>query len=196
MLEARTSSSGATGRNGGHTKHASYRDFVDNCRSEGELEASKIARLEYDCMKAVHAFARAHSIACDSWEGDTVDVFYDEDQMLKAKDAVIQMKRVLGENDPVAAYTFWSADETRSRFLAAGSLGAVSYAAGSLSAYKFAIGILCLALEKGLNLQTDTPALKIAQSYRNGFRWMVQTSRGIVHTQKIILATNGYTAHL
>ena len=196
MLEARTACSGATGRNGGHTKHASYREFVDNCKSEGSLEASKIARLEYDCMKAVHAFARTHSIECDSLEGDTVDVFYDEGQMLKARKAVAEMKRVLGENDPVAAYTFWSADETRSRFLAEGSLGAVSYAAGSLSAYRFAIGILRLALEKGLNLQCGTSAMEIAQSDRNGFSWMVQTPRGTVHTQKLVLATNGYTARL
>lgn len=58
MPEARTACSGATGRNGGHTKHASYRSFIDNTRTHGEEEAARIARLEYRYMKAVHAFAR------------------------------------------------------------------------------------------------------------------------------------------
>ena len=196
MLEARAASSGATGRNGGHTKHASYRDFVDNCNSEGELEASKIARLEHDCMKAVHAFSRKYGIECDSWEGDTADVIYDEEQMIKARKGVSEMKRVLGEDDPVARYTFWDADETRRRFRAEESLGACTYAAGSLSAYKFTIGVLRLALEKGMNLQTGTPATTITRSDKDNFDWMVETARGTVYAKNVVLATNGYTAHL
>ena len=196
LLEARTASSGATGRNGGHTKHASYREFIDNCKFVGDAEASKIARLEYECMKAVHAFSRKYGIDCDSWEGETVDVFYDKAQMTKARRSVTEMKRLLGEDDPVAKYTFWNADETRLHFHAEGSLGACTYAAGSLSAYKFTIGVLRLALERGLNLQTDTSATAVTRSDKDSFDWMVHTSRGTVYAKKAVLATNGYTAYL
>ena len=195
LLEARTACSGATGRNGGHTKHASYREFLDNVKLYGEAEAAKIVRFEYSCMKAVHAFARELTIQCDSWEGDTVDVIYDHWQWEKAKKAVDEIRRVLGDDDPAARYTFWDAEQTEKKFLTEGSLGAVSYEAGSLSAYKFVIGVLSLAVSKGLNLQTETPALAIAKR-KGQTGWFVQTPRGEIKAEKVLLATNGYTAHL
>lgn len=105
-LEARIACSGATGRNGGHTKCASYRAFMDNICTLSEDQAAKIARLEYNCMKSVHMFAKEKSIECDSWEGDTVDIIYDNRQWKEAKTAVSEIKRLLGSNDPAARYTF------------------------------------------------------------------------------------------
>ena len=196
MLEARAACSGATGRNGGHTKCASYRSFMDNMENLGEKEAARIARFEYNCMKAVHAFAANHQIQCDSWQGDTVDVVYDEGQWRRAKTAVAEIKRILGDEDPAARYCFWNSEEVEHRFLASSALGAVSYEAGSLSAYKFAIGVLNLALEKGLNLHTQTPALDIARASTPKDEWLIDTPRGSVRSEIVILATNGYTAHL
>ena len=195
MLEARTACSGATGRNGGHTKHGSYRSFLDNLRTYGEEEAARIARFEHRCLKAVHAFARNHHIECDSWEGDTVDVIYDLWEWNRAKAAVDEMRRVLGNDDPAAKYTFWNAEEASDKFLTTDSYGALSYEAGSLSAYKFVVGMLNLALDKGLNLQTETPVLKVVKNYTTD-EWTVETSRGSVKAKKVILATNGYSAHL
>ena len=193
LLEARTACSGATGRNGGHTKCASYRSFLENVDALGELEAAKIVRYEYACMKAVHAFAREHGIECDSWEGDTVDVIYDEDQWKLAKHAVVEIQKVLGMSDPASVYHFWDTNEAETKYLTPGAFGAVSYEAGSLSPYKFVISVLRLALEKGLNLQTNTPALSMRASEKG---WIVETSRGVISAEKVILATNGYTAHL
>ena len=193
MLEARGACSGATGRNGGHTKPASYRAFTDNVATLGEEEAARIVRFEYDCMKAVHAFSRTHNIACDSWEGDTVDIIYDEDQWRKAQEAVNEMRRVLGPDDPAVRYCFWSASETEDKFLCRGAMGAVTYEAGSLSAYKFVSGVLELCLDKGLNLQTQTAATCVK---KEGRFWIVETVRGSIRAEKVILATNGYTAHL
>ena len=193
MLEARTACSGATGRNGGHTKCASYRSFLDNVENLGEEEAAKIVRFEYACMKAVHAFAKEKQIECDSWEGDTVDVVYDEGQWRFAKEAIARMQRVLGEDDPVARYRFWDSGEAEKKFLTKDAVGAISYEAGSLSAYKFVVGVLVLAIEKGLNLQTETPALSVVKG-PNG--WVVETSRGVIEAKRVVLATNGYTAHL
>ena len=196
VLEARTACSGATGRNGGHTKCVAYREILDNVKDLGEEEAAKIARLGYSCMKKTHAFAREHGIECDSWQGDTVDVIYDQGQWDKAQHAVAELKRILGDKDPVAGYKFWDAREAEEKFLAQGSLGAVSYEAGSLSAYKFVIGVLALALEKGLNLQTETPATKIAKGENGRRGWIVETPRGAIEAERVVLATNGYTAHL
>ena len=196
MLEARTSCSGATGRNGGHTKAASYRAFLDNVQDQGEEEAAKIARFEYKNIKAVHAFIREHRIDCDSWEGDTVDIIYDTSQWNRAEKAISAMKRILGEDDLAAQYTFHSASETAEKFSTEGAMGSVSYEAGSINAYKFVVGILELALTRGLNLQTETPALKISRSSGGTSRWTVETPRGSIGAERVIMATNGYTAFL
>jgi len=48
--------------------------------------------------------------------------------------------------------------------------------------------------KRTFNLQTNTPATHL-QSLQNG-SWIIHTPRGMVSTQKILLATNAYTSHL
>ena len=193
LIEARTASSSASGRNGGHTKCASYRSFLSNVDSLGVEEAVRIARFEFDTMRAVHAFAREHGIDCDSWQGDTVDIIYDEDEWRLAKVSVCKLQEALGPHDPAARYVFWTADETEKKFSTPNALGAVSYEAGSLSAYKFVVGVLKLALDRGLKLHAETPATALN---RTDGGWVVETPRGSITAEKVVLATNGYTAHL
>ena len=96
----------------------------------------------------------------------------------------------------VAKYTSWGKEEAREKFYVKGEecVGAISYEAGSLSAYKFVIGVLKMALKKGLELFTNTPATKVEKG-EDGI-WCVQTSRGVVRAKRVVLATNGYTAFL
>lgn len=196
MLEARQACSGATGRNGGHTKAASYRSFSDNAAALGKATAVKIARLELANIKAVHAFAKEHSIACDSNPCTTVDIIYDEGHWKQAQDAVAAMREALGPEDQASEYTFHDKEEVKTKLFCKGdeAQGAVSYFAGSLSAYKLVIGVLKLALERSLNLQTNTPALELIK--RPDGSWDVQTPQGIITAKRVVLATNGYTAHL
>ncbi|OTB09447.1 hypothetical protein M426DRAFT_70712 [Hypoxylon sp. CI-4A] len=198
MLEARQACSGATGRNGGHTKAASYRTFLDHEEALGTEAAVKIARLELANIRAVHAFAREHGIECDSNPGDTVDVVYDPAQWKLDQRAVKAMQDAMPDED-ASVYTIHSAEEMRDKFFCGrggdeGVCGGVSYEAGSLSAYKFGIGVLKLCLAKGLNLQTNTPALDLEKL--DGGGWNVKTSRGSIRAQRVVLATNGYTASL
>jgi glycine/D-amino acid oxidase-like deaminating enzyme len=68
--------------------------------------------------------------------------------------------------------------------------------AAKLSPYKLVSWLLERAVkESGLNLQTSTPALSIAPSSTEG-KWDVKTARGTITTSQILVATNGYTAHL
>lgn len=148
----------------------------------------------------MHSFAAEHGIPCDSLPCRTVDVIYDEPHWREAHEAVEAMRRVLGPDDPAAEYAFHDADEARTRFLCAGAdpdpVGAVSYAAGSISAYGFAVGVLRLALRRGLNLQTGTPAVSLRRCPDGSGRWEVDTPRGRVVAGRVVLATNGYSAYL
>ena len=199
LLEARQACSGATGRNGGHTKAASYRQFLDHEREFGLEEAIKIARLEYDNIKATHAFAREHNVDCASTECQTVDVCYSQREFVYGVQAIGRMRDVLPEGDPVREYKIHDPETTAQDFLCPGSVGSFEYFAGSLSAYDFTIGVLKLCLEKGLNLQTNTPAESILQKVPSGngpITYNVSTPRGKIVTTNLILATNGYTAHI
>ncbi|KAL5315388.1 hypothetical protein ACEPPN_016255 [Leptodophora sp. 'Broadleaf-Isolate-01'] len=198
MLEARQACSGATGRNGGHTKAASYRTFLANS-SISHATAVKIARLEYATIKAVHAFAATHDIDCDSWTGDTVDVIYDKGQWeasLKGIEALQAAFKGEHDEETVGRYHVWSAEEAREKWFVDGEdvVGAVSYEAGSLSAYKFVVGVLKLCLKMGLELYTNTAATKLERG-ADGL-WGVKTARGMVKARRVVLATNGYTAFL
>lgn len=206
---------------GGHTKAASYRSFLDNAKNLGAAAAAQIARLELANINAVHAFARAHAVDCDSHPCTTVDVIYDDAHWREAHEAVDAMRGALGADDPAAQYTFHDPDkdeeeELATRFhcggggVAAGTddaapVGGVSYAAGSISGYKLGVGVLRLALQKGLNLQTNTPATRLTRLMRShggsdddghSSCWEVITPRGRIVADRVVLATNGYTAHL
>ncbi|KAI1472933.1 FAD dependent oxidoreductase [Daldinia caldariorum] len=197
MLEARQACSGATGRNGGHTKAASYLSFLMHEKQHGTAMAAKIARLELANIRAVHAFAREHGIDCDSHPCTTVDVVYNAERWEFDQRAVEAMQDAM-PGDDASVYAVHGAEEMRSKFFCGsggdeGVYGGLSYEAGSLNSYKFAIGVLKLCLEKGLNLHTNTPALNLEKLESGG--WKVKTSRGSIYAQKMVLATNGYTAN-
>ncbi|KAI1323890.1 FAD dependent oxidoreductase [Xylariaceae sp. FL0255] len=194
MLEARTACSGATGRNGGHTKAASYRTFAHHASHQGMAEAAKIARLELANIRAVHTFAAKHGIDCDSHPCTTVDAVYDREQFARDVRAVRDLQDALGQEDDAAVYEIQDAEEMASRFFCPGVAGGISYEAGNINAYKFTIGVLRLCLSLGLNLQTQTPATAIER--RDDGSWTVETPRGTIIARRLVLATNGYTAHL
>jgi len=187
---------------GGHTKAASYHSFPTNLHAVGIDEAVKIAKLEYDNIKATHSFAREMDVQCDSWEGETLDVFYDEGQLESAKRAVQMIRDAVGVGAEIdgtvawAKYSIWNSDEVRAKSGVDGEevVGGVSYYAGSIHAYKFVCGVLKLCLGMGMKLFTETPVLDIRRAVDG--MWMVETSEGIVRASRVILATNAYTAFL
>ena len=182
---------------GGHTKAGSYRSFYDNVQAIGPAEAIKVARLEYNTLKAVHTFSRLHGIDCESATRDTVDIVYDQGQWNDAVRSIELMRKFMPEDlEGAAQYSLHNAEETRDRFLCKGdeALGAIQYQAGSISAYKFVIGLLKLCIEKSLNLQTNTPATTL-QRDADGY-WKVETPRGTIRAKRVVLATNGYTGYL
>lgn len=185
-----------TGSIGGHTKAASYHTFLGHASSHGLAEAVKIARLEYNTIKSLHAFARENNIDCDLFSGDTVDVFYDKEQWQNAQASIASMRSAMPEDlDRAAKYEFWSAKAAEERFHVRGEkcVGAVTYEAGSLSAYRFVIGMLKLCLGMGMQLYTNTPATNFE---RLEDHWRVFTNRGVIKAKRVVLATNAYTAFL
>lgn len=190
---------------GGHTKAASYRTFLHHAKEHGTDEAVKVAKLELENIRALHAFAHEHAIDCDSHPCQTVDIVYDAAQWKEDQRAVQAMRDAM-PGHPASEYLLHTDGDIRDKFYCGHGgdediAGGVSYEAGSMSSYRFAIGVLKMCLEGDLNLQTNTPVHGLAKTTDgdgdgDGDYWRVETTRGTINAQKVILATNGYTAHL
>jgi len=184
---------------GGHTKARSYQSFPSHIRSHGLEEARKISRLEYANIVATHELAKELDILCESRPCETVDIAYDEHTFQFGVLAIEMMRMTMDPNEGAACYKIFNGEEATERFLVPGAVGAFQYAAGSINAYKFTIGLLKVCLSIGLHLHTKTAVESIKQttpSATGGFRYEISTSEGVISTNTVILATNGYTAHL
>ncbi|KAF2492465.1 FAD dependent oxidoreductase-like protein [Lophium mytilinum] len=214
MLEARTACGGASGRNGGHTKAASYRTYATHASELGKAEALRIARLEHANILATHVFAKEHGIECENALCETVDIVYDRATFEQGVAAVKMIEADVTpeerEDGGVGAYKIWGKEVAMEKFWVAGTnespavtgkeevVGAISYLAGRLSAYKFVVGVLGLCVKKGMGLFTHTPALEIkpVHNAKDEYRWEIRTVRGTVRAKNVVVTTNGYTANL
>ena len=215
MLEARTASSGATGRNGGHCRAGRYLSFADDVAKDGVDEALKLEELENANVYNVAQLISKLDIPCDLKEVETVDAFMDPVQWeaalacLKARDdiranSVISPDQVKSANGPMAQeYKVWHAKEAREKLMFPNVVGAIAYRAYTLSPYKFVCWLLEWNVKQGMNLQTNTLVTSVEPSQISSStstsvspQWKVQTARGTVQARHVILATNAYTGAL
>lgn len=206
MLEARTAASGASGRNGGHCRPGWWAHFRAYATALGEGEALKLERHEEQTVADVAAFVRDHDVANDFQSVETMDVFTTESAFddalarLAFRDAV--RERTPGDTGPKVPKKVWRGEEARAHLGMPHIVGAITYPAHAQNPYLLVCRMLELALDKGLNLQTNTSALAVheikeaAESGEAGARWTVQTDRGDVRARTVVLATNAYTNSL
>ncbi|KAJ4990331.1 FAD dependent oxidoreductase [Stagonosporopsis vannaccii] len=217
MLEAREICSGATGRNGGHTKAASYRSFLQHSEELGKEEALKIARMEYDNIIETHRLAEALKIDCENNLCKTVDIIYDKPTFELGKQAIQALRTSVKEEETQSGMMAWynvheDVEAVSQHFRVnienvnptLGNVeeiaGAFEYMAGRVHAYRFVTGVLEECVKMGLQICTNTPVSKLRPS-RNArntseIMWEVVTENDSLSTRGVILATNGYTPFL
>ncbi|KAF1928030.1 FAD dependent oxidoreductase [Didymella exigua CBS 183.55] len=213
MLEAREICSGATGRNGGHTKAASYRSYLQHTEESGKEEALKVARLEYDTIIETHRLAEELKIDCENELCKTVDIVYDKSTFELGKIAVHALRADAKDEEKaegkMAWYNIRENVETISKHFRISAknenpvieddetvAGSFEYTAGRLNAYRFTTGVLTECVNMGLRICTNTPVLEIKPGMdASNFMWDVVTSEGCgaFLALSVILATNGYT---
>lgn len=216
MLEAREICSGATGRNGGHTKAASYRSYLQHTEELGKEEALKIARLEYDNIVETHRLAEELGIDCENKLCKTVDIIYDKPTFELGELAILALLADVKDEEKEAGKMAWynirkNVDTISEHFrvnaenghpvIGEGEavVGAFEYLAGRVHAYRFTTGVLAECVKLGLQIYTNTPVLKIEPKMDQAdFTWDVVTSDSShpISASNVVLATNGYTALL
>jgi glycine/D-amino acid oxidase-like deaminating enzyme len=179
-----------------------YIRFEEDVEKFGEAEASFVQKLEETNVQNVKELIAKLGIECD-WrervgtEIYTCPVFWSK--VLAALKYRDEYAKKVGM-EFLEKFEIWSAKETKERLLVADSVGSIHFKAYTLQPYVFVCALLELCLAKGLNLQTNTPVTKIFQNpeQKAGSEdpWIVQTDRGNISAEKIILATNAYTGML
>lgn len=216
MIDAREICSGATGRNGGHTKAASYRTYLQHKEELGKEEALRIARLEYANIIETHTLAKELEIDCENQICNTADMIYDTETFEKGKQAIAALEADATEEErqpgKMASYRiyrasdgieqkFWvGAANTNTAVAEENVAGAFEYLAGKVHAYRFTTGVLkYLVQNRGLQLCANTPVhafLPLPSSTPETPLWDVFTQRATLPAHNVILATNGYTPYL
>jgi glycine/D-amino acid oxidase-like deaminating enzyme len=69
-----------------------------------------------------------------------------------------------------------------------------SFTAAHLWPYKLVMSLLAKIVARGVNLQTRTPVTSVSAEPDPAGRWTVTTQRGSILANKVLFATNGYTA--
>ena len=199
MLEARTAASGASGRNGGQCRPGFWLKFGRYVEWFGEDEALKCERLEEQNVQDIADFVREHDVDNDFIDVETADAYLTEEawsevlEVVRLREEVRQRRPDAG---PLTERKVMHGQVARDCMGMPAIIGAVTYPAHTQNPYRLVCRLLELSLEKGLNLQTNTLALKLATvSPEPGktARWHVETERGTVQTKQVVLATNGYT---
>lgn len=191
MLEARNICSGATARNGGHLKPELYYDYNSLKNIYGEKGVAEIMNFEYAHLEAVKELVEKEDIDCDFVLSRACDVHLHSKSVDKAISNYYSMTK-----NPYLKYKrdvqIKFGDQARIISKVEDSPVCVTYSAGQLWPYKLIIHLLKHCVKKGMNLQSNTPVTKVEKL--NDGRYLVKTPRGDIITNKLILATNAYTA--
>ena len=197
MLEARTTASAASSRNGGHCRAGWWKNFKKHADTFGEDEAIKFEKLEEQNVQDIASFVQEYAVACDFEQVESADIYTTTEAWAKLLE-VLQFREDVGGRIPDAGpptkRQVWYGEHAKQHLSLPNIIGAVTYPAYTQNPYLLVCRMLELSLEKGLNLQTETPALKVAPVNDNKrLHWAVSTNRGTIQTRYVVLATNAYT---
>ncbi|PCG97432.1 FAD dependent oxidoreductase [Penicillium occitanis (nom. inval.)] len=193
ILEARGACSGATGRNGGHLRPDFY-GYIPTYMNRVDAEAGlEIAEFEIAHINAIKKVIEKENIDCDFTLTRTIDVWCDEESAKQAKKVYDQM--VARKFEYMDDAIFYSGKAAEGICGVKGAKACASYTAGTIWPYKFIMALVEILLASGqVNLQTNTPATSIRPDPRGGY--IVTTSRGEMHANKVIHASNAYVSGL
>ncbi|TVY12531.1 Gamma-glutamylputrescine oxidoreductase, partial [Lachnellula arida] len=212
LLEARQACSGATGRNGllnfvsftteltyhsgGHVRPSVYPRLPHYVEEYGLEAAEQVAQFELDHVNAFASLVEKEGIECDFELTRSFDIYTDPEQAAVAKANYLKLKEAGVAKSTIDDLEWIDADRAEEVSGVKGCVGCFTFTAASVWPYKLFLSLLKLTIQKGLNLQTHTPATSISPGPSPSGLWTASTPRGPINAKQIIFATNGYTASL
>jgi len=184
VLEARTTCSGATGRNGGHLQPLVHE------------QDPNVINFELQNFQHIADLIEKFNIRCDFRKVKGVIGFYNKIFFGEAKQQLAEFEKTAPPEYRGLVQLIEDEAELENLQLK-GAVGAiVQSVAASLSPYKLVTWLWerMLRANPALNLQTNTAVTSLRPSKPG--EWLVHTDRGAVATSHIIIAANGYSSYL
>ncbi|KAJ9631142.1 hypothetical protein H2204_008364 [Knufia peltigerae] len=202
VLEARTLTSGATGRNGGVLTSFVPGDYKILSEHFGHEQAVKIARYANSTLEKMHAL------------GNSSDEFRRISEVRRLQDVVcfedkesfegaLESYRLYEEHVPEERGKMrkLTPKEAEREYNVRASAGAIVAPNGAFWPYRLITNIwaqLCSSYQSRLSIETKTPVTEITYDSDSDktHPYILHTPRGEIRAAKVIHATNGYTGHL
>jgi glycine/D-amino acid oxidase-like deaminating enzyme len=188
VLEAQEPGWGASGNNGGQVNPGLKHDPDQIEVDFGAELGRRMIEFSYGTTNFTLDLIRRYQIPCEARQNGTLRAAYNE-----ASAAAIEVtaKQCIRRGMPV---TLLDAAKMREmtgtgRYLCA----MFDTRGGDLHPLSYARGLARAAIAAGAAVYGETPALSLR---RDGARWRIETPRAIVHAEKVLLATNGFTDDL
>jgi glycine/D-amino acid oxidase-like deaminating enzyme len=193
ILEARNLCSGATGRNGGHSK-VKTATLAKICETLGPAAADEMKAYNNGVIDGLKKVVDEEGLDCEFELRRSFDVFTDEEE-------AVRLKKVY--DDSVRAEHTWTkgnsfidkryAEQTTSII---GAKAAFCVPAASFWPYKFVTQIVSIMLQRHhghFEVHTQTAVESVTQS--NGVS-IIRTAKGTIRSKKVVFATNAWTTGL
>lgn len=203
LLEARSISSGATGRNGGHLTSSAVEDYPMLVQQFGKPMAKKIARFTFRNVERVYEVSRSFGdsiqLASEARQVQGLGTFLD-DSINDQTDALALFEE---ENpDWKGRYRIIYAKDTSSEFeKLPNSTGALVGPAGAIWPYRLVTNVFDQLLKTHSDrfvIETSIPVLAITYNdlSTTNHAYTLSTPRGSITAGRIIHCTNGHAGHL
>jgi glycine/D-amino acid oxidase-like deaminating enzyme len=188
VLEAQEPGWGASGNNGGQVNPGLKHDPDQIEKDFGIERGRRMIEFSYGTTNFTLDLIRRYQIPCEARQNGTLRAAYNE-----ASAAAVEAtaKQCIRRGMPV---TLLDAAKLREmtgndRYLCA----MLDSRGGDLHPLSYARGLARAAIAAGAAVYGETPALSLR---RDGARWRIETPRAVVHAEKVLLATNGFTDNL
>jgi glycine/D-amino acid oxidase-like deaminating enzyme len=192
LVDARALCAGATGRNGGHVKVQA----ATLAALPTEAERNAFSAYVHRVRRGLGELVRAEGLeaACEFEVRRSYDVFTSAEELARVKSVVDAA--VAGGEAWVKDVGYLNGDMAEGITGIKGAVGAFSVPAVSFWPYRLVAGLLERMLVRWpdrLNVQMHTPVLSLADNAEGN---VLETTRGRVRADKVVLATNAWTAGL
>ncbi|WP_425329924.1 NAD(P)/FAD-dependent oxidoreductase [Terrirubrum flagellatum] len=188
VLEAQEPGWGASGANGGQLNPGLKYDPDTIEQTYGADLGRRMIAFAYDTPNRALALIKRLGIDCDARQNGTLRAAYSERAATGVEETA---RQCIARGMPVAIF-----DERK----VAAATGTDRYVAamfdargGDVNPLSYVRGLARAAIAAGANVYGQTPARSIKRA-ANG--WIIETDRGGVQAEKILIATNGFTDDL
>jgi len=188
VLEAAEPGWGASGRNGGQVIPGLKQDPDELIAHFGRERAERIIEFAGSAADLVFALIERHGIACDAVREGWIQPAHSP----KALDVI--RRRAEAWQSRGVPLRMLARDEVVE--LVGSSVyhgGWLDPRGGGIQPLSFARGLARAAMQAGASIHGGSPAIRVERK-RDG--WRVQTPRGAVTAEAVVVATNGYTDRL